>query len=294
MNEPRLEQQRGRTDVSPRERARKTADKGTIAEDRSFVKALARGLIILETFSRAEKTWMNVAEVADRARLPKPTVMRFLRSLERMGHLQYSRSRGQYRLGAGVLALGYAAREPYSLGELVRPYLSDLANTYGVHASLAKRDRLDALEVEVSHSLKTLMTLQLEVGSRLPLAGTATGTALIAALPKAEFDYLLVKMEGRHKKNWPELLPRIEAGCREVAQKGYVTMRRGWNSDINGVAVPLVFPGGSPIFALACGAPAPHLPPEKQHVIGRRLIGVRAEIEQKLRKGDLVDGGALQ
>jgi len=273
----------------PRESALKHLEPGILSEDRSFVKALARGLMILEAFSKSDSGWMTATEIAESVKLPQPTVMRFLRSLQRTGYLHNSENRRQYRLGAGVLALGYAAREPFSLGELARPYLYDLANTYNVHASLAKRDRLDAIELEVCHSLKTLMTLQLEVGSRLPLAGTATGMALIAALPPTEYDYLMNNLQERHSQNWHHLLPQIEAACAEVASVGYVTAHGSWNTDINGVAVPLVSPGGSPVFSLACGAPALHLSREKQHVIGERLLDIKAAIEEKIRSGEALN-----
>ncbi|UOA17206.1 IclR family transcriptional regulator [Sulfitobacter dubius] len=276
--------------ILPRDRAREKVGAGATSGDRNFVKALARGLIVLEAFSASDEVWLDVAEVAARVGLPHPTVMRFLRSLVSLGHLQYSQNRRQYRLGVGVLALGYAAREPFSFGELVRPYLKILADTYNVHAALAKRDRLDALEVEVSHSLKTLMTLQLEVGSRLPLAGTATGMGLIVSLPQAEIDYLMVNLEQRHKRNWPRLKAGIDSAREEYAEKGYLTAQGSWDTDINGVAVPLVFPGGSPVFSLTCGAPALHLPPDKQRIIGERLLLVRQVIEEKLRKGDVNSG----
>ncbi len=112
----------------PRESARKHQGPGAVAEDRSFVKALARGIIVLEVFNVSGEVWLSVAEITDRTRLPKPTIMRFLRALQGMGYLHHSENRRRYRLGAGVLALGYAASEPFSLGEIVRPYLSELAN----------------------------------------------------------------------------------------------------------------------------------------------------------------------
>ena len=180
----------GDASKSPRNMARARFEPGHVATDRHFVKALARGLMILETFANSGKTWMQVSEIADAIDLPKPTVARFVRSLENLGHLHYSSNWRAYRLDAPVLTLGFAARQPFTLGEILRPHLQKLADTYNVHASLAKRDRLDALEVLVCHSQSTLMTLKRDVGSRLPLAGTATGTALLAHLPEKERDVI--------------------------------------------------------------------------------------------------------
>lgn len=270
--------------TTPRDQARRKRQSGVISEDRDFVNALARGLMVLEAFGDAGDVWISGMDVADRVGLPKPTTSRLLKSLVALGYLHFSSRRRQYRLGVTVLSLGFAAREPFSLNELVIPHLKALADTFNVHASLVARDRLDAIQLEVRHSLNTLMTLRLEVGSRIPLAGTATGHALISALPEAELPSLFDELKERHSKFWPEILSSIKTGRREVAERGYTTASASWNTDINGVAVPLVFPGGSPVYALACGAPARHLPAGKQKVIGQRLVAIAHEIETKLRQ----------
>jgi DNA-binding IclR family transcriptional regulator len=272
--------------LSPRDRVRRRRQSGIVSKDRNFVNALGRGLVVLEAFCTGGTTWMSGMEVAERVGLPKPTTSRLLQALTGLGYLYYSARRRQYRLGVAVLSLGFAAREPFSINDLVRPYLKELADTYNVHASLAGRDRLDVIELEVCHSLNTLMTLRLEVGSRIPLAGTATGHALIAPLPPAEIDYLFLHLKERHQKHWDELRASIEKGRQEVAQDGFTTASASWNTDINGVAVPLIFPGGSPVYTLACGAPARHLPAAKQRAIGQRLVAIAREIETRLHKGE--------
>ncbi|MFG1359738.1 IclR family transcriptional regulator [Xanthobacter pseudotagetidis] len=274
--------------AAPRERVRQRRRSGVVAQDRDFVNALARGLVVLEAFGASSSVWLGGAEVAERVGLPKPTTSRLLQALAGLGYLHYAPRRRQYRIGAAALALGFAAREPFSLADLVRPYLKQLADTFAVHASLAARDRLDVIELEVCHSLNTLVTLRLEVGSRIPLAGTATGHALIAPLAEAELDYLLGLLRERHAKHWDSLLASIETGRREVAAQGFTTASASWNTDINGVAVPLVAPGGSQVYALACGAPARHLPASKQRRIGERLVEIAREIEQRLLEGDVL------
>src|SRR5699024_7211292 len=110
-------------------------------------------------------------------------------------------------------------------------------NQFGVHVSLVMRDQTDALHIEVCHSNNTLMTLRLEAGSRIPLAGTATGHALLAAVPKDEQAYLMPYLEKRHHKRWEELGPVVAEGIEQVTRTGYTISRHGWQTDINGVAV---------------------------------------------------------
>ena len=268
-------------DAPPVERLTRRRTRGVVSADRNFVTALGRGLMILEAFAD-QALWLSSGEVAARVRLPKPTASRLLQALATMGYLHYSARRRQYRLGTAVLALGFAARATFSGADLVRPYLDKLADEFNVHASLAGRDRLDAIQLEGSHSTRTLMTLNLEVGSRIPLAGTATGHALMAALPEQERRYLMEHLRHRHAKHWPEISAKIDEGMRQYRERGYTWSVASWRSDINGVAAPLVLPGGSPVLVIACGAPTRHLPRRKMDEIGRRLSGIVREVADLL------------
>ncbi|MCL4767443.1 MAG: IclR family transcriptional regulator [Hyphomicrobiaceae bacterium] len=268
-------------DRRPLDRLTRRRTRGVISADRNFVTALGRGLLVLETFAE-QSVWLSSSEVASRVRLPKPTTSRLLHALNAMGYLHYSRRRRQYRLGAAVLSLGFAARDTFSVGDIVRPYLEGLADEYNIHASLAGRDRLDVIELEVCHSTKTLMTLNLDVGSRIPLAGTATGHALLAALPARECQYLMEHLRHRHSKHWAEILEKIEEGRRQYRERGYTWSVASWRTDINGVAAPFICPGRAQVLVIACGAPARHLPRRKMDEIGRRLTVIVKEVTDKL------------
>ncbi len=259
----------------------KAAEPALEANDRKFVVALGRGLAVLDALA-GEDVWLSSGKVAMRVGLPRPTTSRLLQSLTQDGYLHYSERRRQYRLAAGILALGFAARDSYGIGDAVVPYLRRLANTYNVHASLVGRDRLDAVQLEVFHSRSTLMTLQLEVGSRIPLAGTATGHAILAALPESERQYILDHLARRHSKHWDSIRAGIEAGLAEHASRGYTTSKAGWMTDINGVATGFVLPGGTAALALSCGAASRHLPRAKMDEIGQVLRGMVAEITARL------------
>jgi len=245
--------------------------------DRAFVVALSKGMHILEAFT-PEVKWLGNAELSERASIPKPTVSRFTKALTAMGYLYYSTSRRQYRLGYRVLALGYAGHSGNGISEVVRPHLQSLADEFNLHAALVGRDGTNVVHLEVSHSANTFMTLRLETGSRIPLAGTASGYALLSRIPSEERNYLFGYLKKRHERHWSNLATMIRAGIAEVEAKGYATSRDGWLTDINGVAVPIVPMGGSPVLAISCGAPSHHLPLDKLAIVGERLVSVAAKV----------------
>src|SRR5438128_3730815 len=71
------------------------------------VRALQRGLTILQTFSEAEPT-QSLAEISRRLDIPKATTLRLLECLRHETWLTYDADRGRYALGIAALEIGSA------------------------------------------------------------------------------------------------------------------------------------------------------------------------------------------
>ena len=161
--------------------------------DRKFVTALARGLEVLRVFRPGEGPLGN-QEIAQRARLPKPTVTRLTYTLTKLGYLTALDRIGKYQLGPAVLALGYAGLASMEFTQIARPDMQDLSS-YSEHASVAigARDRHKMLYIACCRP-SNVVTLQLDVGNRIPIGPTAMGRAYMAALADDERSALLEEL----------------------------------------------------------------------------------------------------
>jgi DNA-binding IclR family transcriptional regulator len=253
----------------------------SVPKDRQFVSALARGLEILRAFAPNESLLGN-QEIAARTGLPKPTVSRLTHTLTRLGYLSYSERLGKYQLGTPVLALGYAVLANMSVRQIARPYMQDLADLTGVSVALGSRDRLNLIYIEYCRPTSTV-TLRLDVGSRVPIATTSMGRALLAALPESERRYLLNYIARREADGWPQLRARIERAIEEYATRGFTTSIGEWQKDVNAVGVALTPGDGSPILAFNCGGPSFLLPRERlESEVGPRLVNLVRNVEAAL------------
>ncbi|WP_048645055.1 IclR family transcriptional regulator [Nitratireductor soli] len=233
--------------------------------------ALSRGLSLLATFADAS-VWLSNSDIVRRTGLPAPTVARLTRSLVTMGMLHYSVNRRRFRLAPGVMRLGYGARCEAHLVEMARPHLQRFADRHHVHVSLAVLDETDALHLEVCHSASTFMTLRLGVGSRIPLACTAAGHAILSCLSEGERGGVMTSLQRRHERNWPRIEPAIARAMDDIDAHGFARCVGGWQSDINSVATPLRTPLHGGAMSIACGAPAGHVPVDRLTEIGGELV----------------------
>ncbi|HRO60611.1 MAG TPA: IclR family transcriptional regulator, partial [Burkholderiaceae bacterium] len=79
---------------------------------------------------------------------------------------------GKYRLGTGTLAQGAAMLARLDVRQIARPLMQDMADATGALVSLGTRDRLSIIYIESCRG-SSIVTLSLDVGSRIPIAATA-------------------------------------------------------------------------------------------------------------------------
>ena len=260
------------------------SEDGEDGKDRQFVNALARGLEVLRCFRPGEQFLTN-AELARRCGIPKPTISRLTYTLTKLGYLNYSEHQAKYRLGAGVLALGYRMLSSLDVRALARAPMLELAEYAQASVSLGTRDRLSMVYIETTRSSANV-TLRLDVGSRIPLATTAMGKALLCALPQAERDYLLDHVRQQDGERWPRIKAGIEQAYRDYQDYGFCVSAGEWQGDVHAVGVPTFGAEGEQLLAFNCGGPAFLFSRDKLvGDLGPRLVALVKQLETNLGRG---------
>lgn len=235
------------------------------AKDRNFVTALARGLDVLRAFRPNELSLTNT-ELAVRTGLPKPTVSRLTHTLCQLEYLITDQASGGYRLGPGVLRLGFGVMAATDLRERAEPYMRDLCqgpNSY-VTCALGERHLTDVVYVAVSRSTQDV-SLTLNVGAMLPVFFSAIGRAILLAMPSDDREAVFDSANRDDPDGRSARLKCFEAAKTEYEQKGYCSGFGDWREDVNGIAVPLVSIEGNRVFGLNVGGPSFHVLPDELH-----------------------------
>lgn len=243
------------------------------AKDRNFVTALARGLDLLRCFKANEITLTN-ADFADRTGLPKATISRLTHTLCTLGYLVADTRTGTYRLGAGVLQLGFGVMAGMDIGERAEEEMTALRNgpnSY-ITVALGERHRFDVVYVAVQPSREDV-SLSMRVGSRLPLFFSAIGRAILVGMSAEERDAIFAEADRLEPEEAEARRESYAKAAEEFAAHGYCSGYGEWRSDVNGIAVPLYSLGGARVYGLNVGGPSFHVKKRQlETVYAKRLI----------------------
>jgi len=229
--------------------------------DRHFVTALARGLDVLRCF-RSGDTFLANHEIAERCRLPRSTITRLTYTLTKLGYLYVVPETGKYRLGAAAVALGSAMLVKLDVRQVARPLMQGLAGEVGAMVSLATRDRMAMLHLECCRD-DSIVTLNLDVGARIPLATTGMGRAYLAAIPSGERVELMERIRSFDEGAWPTVKQGIERALQEYADSGCCSSVDEWLKGVSGIAMPFNPGRGLPLMVVNAGGATQDFPAER-------------------------------
>jgi DNA-binding IclR family transcriptional regulator len=132
-----------------------------------------------------------------------------------------------------------------------------------------------------------VVNVQLDVGSRIPIATTAMGRAYLWSLPDDERTALLRELREHYGSRWPKMRDGIERAGETVAKHGFTISAGEWQDDVHAVGVALTLNDGTGPYAFNCGAPAFRFTEDRlRNDIGPRLVAMVRNIEAAL-------GGAM-
>jgi IclR family KDG regulon transcriptional repressor len=142
----------------------------------NIVNAAARAFVVLERLSR-QRT-IGLEALAREVKLAKPTVYRFLLTLQELGYAR--RSDGdQWGMTLKLFNVGSRALDHLDLHAAARPVAEELADDLGetVHMGVLEGDSaVYVLKIESRHTIRMFS----RVGRRIPLYCTAIGKILLA------------------------------------------------------------------------------------------------------------------
>ncbi|HEY8249095.1 MAG TPA: IclR family transcriptional regulator C-terminal domain-containing protein [Burkholderiales bacterium] len=205
--------------------------------DPNFMMSLARGLDVIRGFSR-EKRYMSIAQLSYKTGIPRAAVRRCLYTLRELGYVECADGRN-FSLRPKLLGLGHAYLSSTPLVVSAQPFLDRVSEAANESCSLATLDGEDILYVARSLTSR-IISVTLNVGSRLPAYCTSIGHVLLASLLPAELDGYLSKTSLRpYTERTLTSASRLRELLEQVRAQDYAIADQMMEIGVRSIAVPV-------------------------------------------------------
>lgn len=217
---------------------RPTEEIESFAGDPNFMTSLARGLAVIRGFSQEQRR-LSIAQLSQKTGIPRAAVRRVLYTLGRLGYVASDDGR-QYALQPRLLNLGHAYLSSTPLVIVAQPFLDRVSEAVGDEScSLAILEGDDILYLARSVTSR-IISISLNVGSRLPAYATSIGLVLLASLAKPDLDSYLARVRiVRFTDRTPASPAALRRLLDDVREQGYAMADQLMEVGVVSIAVPV-------------------------------------------------------
>ena len=214
---------------------------------RYFISSLARGIKLLEKMAEAGGP-LTLSQVADSMEMTLPTAYRFLYTLQTIDLVEKEPDRKAYRISPKVLKLGHGVFKSSELWNTAHPHLVRASREYDQTFNLAVLEKDEILYIDRVKT-QSILTINLEIGSKLPAYCTSMGRVLLAYLPVAESRQLLRSSKRTNYTQQTVIdIDALQQILAQVKKQGYAVNNGELAAELYSAAAP-VFNGRGKVVA---------------------------------------------
>ena len=222
---------------------------------------MARGFKLLEKLAEAGEA-LTLSQIAESMEMTLPTAYRFLYTLQAIELVEKETDRKAYRITPKVLKLGYGVFRSSELWNTAHPYLVKASKKHGETFNLAILEKDQILYIDRIKT-QSILTINLEIGSKLPAYCTSMGRVLLAWLPREEARRRLkLNPREKHTENTTTKLDMLLSILKTVRKQGYATNAGELAPELYSAAAPVLNREGEAVAALNMAVNAARYEPD--------------------------------
>ena len=241
------------------------------------IQSVVNAFAVLEAV--ADHQPVGLSETARLTGLPKTTVLRCLSTLRETGWLTASPDgRSEWALTNKALLMGMRSAPAGDLATLMQGELTAIREEVGETVHLLVRDGDAQVVVSRADGVGAIRTF-LALGTRVPHHSTASGRAMLAAMPPAQRQQILDAEADQPDFDRDEIERHVTAAI----TRGYAVNHAEWRADIAGVGVAIFGGAGELRAAVSVSLPATRLEDLGAESIADVLLASQRRVAQLLR-----------
>jgi len=247
------------------------------ASDPNYMMSLARGLAVIQAFSHQRRS-LTISQISQKTAIPRAAVRRCLHTLSELGFVAAEDGR-HFSLRPRILSLGHPYLTSTPLAKAAQPVLRHVSNSLNESSSIAILDGADILYIARA-STSRIMTIDLDIGSRLPAHCTSMGRALLSRLDQTALEAHLAGAKLiQYTANTLLTLDALRQELERVRTQGYALIDQELELGLRSIAVPILDNRGCGVAAINVGIHAARASVQEMR---ERFLPVLQEAAQEL------------
>ena len=216
------------------------------------MQAVDRISVILREICRAEHG-ITLTELSDAVLLPKSTLHRILRSLERERFVYQDDDTKRFRLGSEILLLGSRALNQIDIADISRPHMESLFKQLDetIFLSVFEKDRVVCVHriEQVGRAVRYFV----KVGAVMPFHCSAAGKAVLAYQPNKTVKSILQKCDYMRYTPLTMTDPNLlMEELERTRRSGYAVCDREMEPLVRAISAPVLRHDGTAIASITC------------------------------------------
>ena len=244
-------------------------------------------LLVLRVLAR-HRGPVAAGHLARETGIPRASLYRALADLRETGFVTHLPEEQQWMLGLAAFELGFAYSRQESLQRLGRPVVRRLVDEVQQNAHLAVLHGTDVLYLAEERAPRR-PSLVTDVGVRIPAPWTASGLAVLAALPREQVRALFpdagsfVASRGDHPHLAPDTPQALRRALVAVRADGIARERDTVTAGLASVSVAVADASGHPVAAVAVTFEHARTEPAEVTALEAAVRAAAEDVERRLR-----------
>ena len=239
------------------------------SDDKYIVEAVVKALDVLEAFRDSEE--LQLSELSKRVSLNKSRAFRLLYTLCERGYVERASDGHRYRLGLKLFE--HASNLRRDVKQVAQPYMRKLQLRFNETVNLAVLHNGEVLYIDLLESSRPFR-MSAMVGSRMAIANTSLGKALIAYAAEHELDAVFDTLT-------PAELRKLRAEMEIVRRRGYATDQEENEPGVACIGAAILNELGVSVGAVSISGPSVRIQKVEKE-IGTALAATCKEISRQL------------
>lgn len=252
-----------------------------IGKPRYFINSLAKGLVVLEAFSKAGHP-LTLSEIASALRANNTTATRLCYTLTELGFIQKDGQR-RYHLTPKILTLGHSYISGLPWYEVAQYYLEKLFREVQETVGLSLLEGSEIIHV-LRITRRKYLPFDIRIGTKLPVSCTAMGKVLMAMGPPQKTQSILKTLE--FKPLTTHSITRLDKFLEEldrVRKKGVAINDEELSIGNRSVAAPILDENGYAVAAIHIAVPTTEYSrSQMEKTLAPQVVKTACEISEAL------------